>query len=109
MSAGPQSAGRTASRARARSVGWRRQPDTGTPRLRQADGNRLLRRAGAVLALPHVLHFLSHELACLRARRFALPLVAAGSRQRSLLRHWFPPGGTILGGGPEFSPDPPDV
>src|SRR5579862_2322027 len=44
--------------------------------LGQPDRDRLLRRAGAVLAFADVVHFLADELACLRRWRFTLALVA---------------------------------
>jgi len=40
-----------------------------------------------MFALADVLHFLTHELARLRACRLALPFIPAGSFDRSLLRH----------------------
>src|SRR5262245_45600638 len=54
----------------------RRQLDACAPCLGEADGNRLLRRARAVLALAHVVDLFADELARLCARRLALPLVA---------------------------------
>src|SRR2546421_6659555 len=65
----------------------RLEPHAGAPRLGQADGDRLLGRARAVLALPHVLDLLADELAGLRRRRLALPLRLMRSLDRLLLRH----------------------
>src|SRR5262245_30713275 len=56
----------------------------GSPRLVEADGDRLLGRRGAVLPFTNVVHLLAHELAGLRARRLTLPLVAARSLQSFL-------------------------
>jgi len=58
---------------------WR-QFDSRAARLRQTDCNRLLRRAGAMLALANVLDFFAHELAG-RCRRRA-PLTQVTSRFR---------------------------
>src|ERR1043166_6471319 len=64
-----------------------RQLHAGPAGLRQADRNGLLRRAGAVLALPDVVHFLPHELACLRRWRLAFAGVLMRASQRLLFRH----------------------
>src|SRR5512147_1959802 len=53
-----------------------RQIDAGTPRLRETDGDGLLGRTGAVLALADVVDLLADELAGLGARRLPLSLVA---------------------------------
>src|SRR5207247_7123819 len=53
----------------------RRQIDACAARLRQSDRNRLLGRAGAVLALPDVFNFLAHKLARLRAGCLVFALV----------------------------------
>ena len=64
---------------------WRgRQRHPVTTRLGESDRDHLLRRASAVLALADVVDLLTHELACLRARRFALALVG-GSALAGLL------------------------
>src|SRR3989442_3670028 len=67
----------------------RRQRHAGAAGLRQADGDGLLRRTGAVLALAHVMDLLAHELPGLGAGTLAL---ASGPLERSLLRHSAPPG-----------------
>ena len=54
---------------------WRRQLDSGSTRLGETNGDRLLRRAGAMLAFPNVFHLFSHKLARLSGRRFAFTLV----------------------------------
>jgi hypothetical protein len=56
---------------------WRRQLYSGSPRLGQTNGDRLLWRAGAVFAFPNVFHFFAHKLARLSGRRFAFALVFA--------------------------------
>jgi hypothetical protein len=56
---------------------WRRQLYSGASRLRQPNGDCLLRRARAVLAFPDVFHFFANKLARLRTRRHALTLVLA--------------------------------
>src|SRR6185312_6385197 len=61
--------------------------DARAPRLRQTDGNRLLRGTRAVLALADVLHFLAYELARLRAGRLSLTFILASPLDRSLLWH----------------------
>src|SRR5262245_60829984 len=64
-----------------------RDVDTGTPRLRQTDGDGLLGALRAVLALADVVDLLADELARLRARRLALALVAAGTFEGGFFRH----------------------
>lgn len=56
-------------------------------RLRKTNGYGLLRGARSVFALADVLHFLTHELTGLSARRLSLPLIPAGPLDCSLLRH----------------------
>src|SRR5205823_14919481 len=65
----------------------RRQLHPGATRLREADRDRLLRRARAVLPLADVVHLLLDELARLRAGRLALALVLVRGLQRLLLGH----------------------
>src|SRR6185369_16504983 len=60
---------------------------SGAAGLREADRDRLLGRAGAVLAFPDVLHLLADELAGLRARRLAFALVLLGALESFLLWH----------------------
>jgi hypothetical protein len=55
--------------------------------LRQPDRDRLLGRAYAMLALTHVMDFLSHELTGLRGRRLSRALVFARSLQCGFLGH----------------------
>src|SRR5438067_1701824 len=69
----------------------RRQLDAGPARLGEADGDGLLGRARAVLALAHVVDLLPHELAGLPGGTLALATVASGPFERSLLRHGPPP------------------
>src|SRR5258706_6882289 len=59
----------------------------GAARLRQADRDRLLRRARAVLAFADVLHFLADEFAGLRAGGFPGPAVLAGPLESFLVGH----------------------
>src|SRR5512134_1462756 len=72
---------------RRRSLRRRRELHACAPRLRQADGDRLFRRARPVLALPDVLDFLAHELTGLRAWRLAFTLGLLGSLNGFLLWH----------------------
>jgi len=58
---------------------WRRQLYSGSTRLGETNGDRLLRRASAMFAFPNVFHFFAHKLARLSAGRFALALVLACS------------------------------
>jgi hypothetical protein len=60
-----------------RAAFWRRQLYSGPPRLGQTNGDRLLRRAGAVFAFPNVFHFFAHKLARLGGRRLAFALIFA--------------------------------
>ena len=53
---------------------WRRQLYSRPPRLRETNGNRLLRRTRAMFAFSDVFHFLAHKLARLSAGRFAFAL-----------------------------------
>jgi hypothetical protein len=53
----------------------KRQLYSSPPRLGQTNGDRLLRRSGAVFSLPNVFHFFAHKLASLSAGRFALALI----------------------------------
>ena len=55
--------------------------------LRQSNGDGLLRGSGSVLTLSDVVHLLANELSRLCARGLPLPLVSAGSLQRTFLRH----------------------
>src|SRR5439155_16550641 len=55
--------------------------------LRQADRDRLLGRASAMLAFANVLNFLAHEFAGLRGRRLAFALVLPCAFQCLLFRH----------------------
>jgi hypothetical protein len=56
---------------------WRRQLYSGSPRLGQTNGDRLLWRAGTVFAFPNVFHFFAHKLARLSGRRLAFAFVFA--------------------------------
>src|SRR5215831_132672 len=79
---------RLPARARRRGPRLRRpQRDAGAARLREADRDRLLGRARAVLALADVVHLLADELTRLRARGLALPAVALRPFDGLLLRH----------------------
>src|SRR6185503_14141024 len=64
-----------------------RQLDAGATRLRQADGDGLLGRPRAVLALADVVHLLADELAGLGRCRLALALVSPRSLDGFLLWH----------------------
>ena len=59
-----------------RGCGRWRQLHAGAARLRQTDRNGLLRRAGAMLALAYVLHFLAHEFTRLGVGAFAAARIA---------------------------------
>src|SRR5207253_3991521 len=65
----------------------RREIAAGAARLRQSDRNGLLGRAGAVLALPDVFHFLAHKFTRLRAGCLALALVFPSALYRLPFRH----------------------
>src|SRR6185312_14450069 len=60
-------------------------------RLRQPDRDRLFGRTRAMLALAHVVDFLTHELASLGAGGFAFALVLLRACNRLLVRHVAPP------------------
>ena len=68
-------------------LGGRPQVDAGAPCFGQADGDRLLRRAGAVFAFANVMHFFAHEFPGLCACGFALPFVTASPFKCFFLRH----------------------
>src|SRR5262249_7575714 len=57
-------------------------------RLGEADRDRLLRRASAVLAFPNVMHLFAHELSGLRRWRLPLGFVFFGRRERFFVRVW---------------------
>jgi hypothetical protein len=56
---------------------WRRQFYSGPPRFGETNRYRLLRRSGAVFALPNVFHFLTHKFPSLSAGGLAFALVLA--------------------------------
>ena len=68
-----------------------RELHSGAARLRQADGNGLLRRPRAVLALANVVHLFAHELAGLRRRRLSLARILVRALDRFSFRHPSPP------------------
>src|SRR4051812_37296201 len=70
-----------------RTLSRRRQLDTGAARLGKADGDRLPRRARAVLAFADVIHLLANELPCVGARGLSLAFVATCPSQGCFLRH----------------------
>jgi hypothetical protein len=61
--------------------------NTRPPRLREANRDRLLRRARTMLALADVVHLLPDEFAGLRRGRFARLLVLACPLEGGLFRH----------------------
>src|SRR5205085_1989447 len=65
----------------------RREVHPRAPRLREADRDRLLRRARAVLAATYVLDLLAHVLARLRGRSVSAALVLRRSLARRLPGH----------------------
>src|SRR5258708_766002 len=65
----------------------RRQLDAGAASLGEPDGDRLFRRAGAMLAFADVFHRLANEFARLGCRRLAFPFVLAGTFDGLLLGH----------------------
>src|SRR2546422_9171893 len=65
----------------------RRQLHAGSARLGQPDGDRLLRRAGSVLTLSHVLDLFADELAGLSAGGFALTPVTTDALDGLFLGH----------------------
>ena len=80
-------AGRLRHLARRRHGQW----DPSLPRLRQADGDRLLGRAGAVFALADVVHLFAHELARRRGRLLPFGQIVLRLLDRFLGRHRHPP------------------
>jgi hypothetical protein len=56
-------------------------------RLRQADGDRLLRRARAVFSFTNVAHLFAHELSSLRRGRTPPRCIATRALDRSAFRH----------------------
>jgi hypothetical protein len=86
-SCGTAGGDRTAFGARFRARRGLAQLDAGTPRLRESDGDRLLRRSRPVLSFPDVVDLLTHELTRLGGRCFAGALVASRAFQGFLLRH----------------------
>jgi hypothetical protein len=69
----------------------RRQVHTSLPRLRQANGDRLLRRTRAVLAFTDVMDLLPHELSRLGRRALAGTLRGPCPFDRGFRRHETPP------------------
>src|ERR1700722_9594618 len=65
----------------------RRQRHPRAAGLGEPDRDNLFRGACAVLAVADVVDLLTHELASLRARRLALPLVLRGTLTGLLVRH----------------------
>src|SRR5262249_47593208 len=68
----------------------RRQLDASTPRLRQSDGDRLLRRPRAMSPFADVIELLLDELAGLCRRRLSFPFILASPLDRLallLIRH----------------------
>ena len=72
---------------RGRGLLWRFQLHTGTPSLREADRDRLLRASRPVFSLANVLDLLAHEPAGLGARGLPLSLVALRALDDLLLGH----------------------
>src|SRR5207248_2956421 len=70
----------------------RRQLDAGAARFGKTDGDRLLRRARAVLALTDLVDLLMYELARLRRGRLALARVLSCLLDGFLPRHRHSPG-----------------
>ena len=64
---------------------WQR--NTRAARLRKPDGNCLLGRTGAVLALANVMNLFTNEFACLGGGRFALFGVASRAEESFLFWH----------------------
>ena len=71
----------------------RRQLHAGATRLREADGDRLLGRPCAMLALANMVYLLAHELARLRGRCLALTRIRTPSLQRPFFPACFLPMG----------------
>src|SRR5438552_16745823 len=68
-------------------LGRRRQVNAGTPRLGQADGDGLFRRARPVLPLADVLNRFANEFARLGTGCLAFPFVLTSSCERFFLWH----------------------
>jgi hypothetical protein len=66
---------------------WRRQFYSGSSRLGQTNGDRLLWRSGTMLAFPNMFYFLAYKLASLSAGRFAFALIFARSFYCFFFRH----------------------
>src|ERR1700741_4257399 len=66
--------------------GWL-QFDPSTPRFRKPDCNRLLRRSSSMLSFSDMVHFLTHKLPSLCARRLAFPCILLCAIQCLFFRH----------------------
>jgi hypothetical protein len=65
----------------------RRQFHPRAPRLREPDGDRLLRRPGAMFAFANMVHLLANELSGLRAGSLSFTRVLSRSIDGSFFRH----------------------
>jgi hypothetical protein len=63
------------------------QIDTRAARLGKSNGNRLLRRTGAMFTLSNMVHFLAHKFARLRAGRLAFFRILMRSVNDFVFRH----------------------
>src|SRR5205085_1470708 len=79
---------RTLARRRLRALRRRSELHPGAARFAQADGDRLLRRARAMLAFTNVMHLLTDELPGLGRRPLAFAAIAPGSFDRCVLWHF---------------------
>jgi hypothetical protein len=77
---------RLSSLRRGRAFLRRRQCDSLAPRLGEPDRDRLLRRTGAVLAFPNVVHLFANEFPGLGRRRFSLSRVLPGRGEGFFVR-----------------------
>src|SRR5262245_3110867 len=79
--------GTAAGSFRSHPLRWRRQFYSRTARLRQADGNRLLRRPGTVFSCANVVNFFAHEFPGLSRSGFSESLVSPRLVNGAFLRH----------------------
>src|SRR4051794_20431831 len=70
-----------------RALAFAGERDAGAARLRQSDGDRLLRAACAMLALADLVELLAYEFARHGAGGLSLPRLAAGAFQCAFFRH----------------------
>src|ERR1041385_1282968 len=70
-----------------RSLLWRWKFNSSTSGFGKTNSDRLFRGSRTMLSFSHVMHFLAHELACLRGRRLSRALVSFCSFDGLFLWH----------------------